>query len=102
MRYFLDRPQLFLDEVASFLQVRLIFGGAAATFRAGGHVRVDLLTNHVAPAVRAWLRLVTLALGLAFLAMVIWVTAQSALTAHHSSNDFWRARAFTSDASAGT
>ena len=82
MRYFADRPQLFVDEVASFLQVLLIFGGAAYTFRVGGHVRVDLITNHVRPAVRAWLRLLTLTLALVFLAVVIWVTTQSAYTAY--------------------
>ena len=81
MRYFFDRPQLFVDEVASFLQVLLIFGGAAYTFRVGGHVRVDLLTNIVRPTVRAWMRVVTLLLGVVFLAIVIWVTTQSASTA---------------------
>jgi len=81
MRHFFDRPQLFVDEMASFLQVLLIFGGAAYTFRVGGHVRVDLLTNVVPGAVRAWLRVLTLALGVAFLAVVIWVTTQSASTA---------------------
>ena len=83
MRYFFDRPQLFVDEVASFLQVLLIFGGAAYTFRVGGHVRVDLVTGHVRPAARAWLRLGTLALGVLFLTIVIWVTTQSASTAYH-------------------
>ena len=82
MRFFLDRPQLFVDEVASFLQVLLIFGGAAYTFRVGGHVRVDLVTGHVPPVVRAWLRVVTLALGVVLLAIVIWVTTQSAATAY--------------------
>ena len=82
MRYFFDRPQLFVDEVASFLQVLLIFGGAAYTFRAGGHVRVDLITGHVRRGLRAWLRLGTLALGVVFLAVVIWVTTQSAYTAY--------------------
>jgi TRAP-type C4-dicarboxylate transport system permease small subunit len=82
MRYFLDRPQLFVDEVASFLQVLLIFGGAAYTFRVGGHVRVDLLTARLPHAARAWLRLGTLVLGLVFLAVVIWVTTQSAITAY--------------------
>ena len=81
MRHFFDRPQLFVDEIASFLQVLLIFGGAAATFRAGGHVRVDLVTGHVRPAVRAWLRVATLLLGVVLLGVVIWVTTQSALTA---------------------
>ena len=81
MRYFLDRPQVFVDEVASFLEVLVVFGGAAYTFCAGGHVRVDLVTGRIAPAARAWLRVVTLALGVAFLGVVIWVTIQSGITA---------------------
>ena len=82
MRYFFNDPQVFVDEVASFLEVLVIFGGAAYTFRTGGHVRVDLVTSHLRPAARAWLRLVTLALGVVFLAIVLWVTTQSALTAY--------------------
>lgn len=81
MRYFFDRPQIFVDEVASFLEVLIVFGGAAYTFRIGGHVRVDLVTGLLRPAARAWLRVVTLGLGVAFLAVVIWVTSQSALAA---------------------
>ena len=81
MRYFFDRPQIFVDEVASFLEVLIVFGGAAYTFRVGGHVRVDLATSLVSPARRAWLRVVTLVLGVIFLAVVIWVTTQSAFTA---------------------
>lgn len=81
MRYFFNAPQVFVDEVASFLEVLVVFGGAAYTFRVGGHVRVDLVTAHIPPAARAWLRLVTLALGIVFLAVVIWVTWQSAITA---------------------
>lgn len=82
MRYFFDQPQVFVDEVASFLEVLVVFGGAAYAFRSGSHVRVDLVTGHVPGVVRAWLRLITLVLGLAFLAVVIWVTTQSTLTAH--------------------
>jgi TRAP-type C4-dicarboxylate transport system permease small subunit len=81
MRYFFNRPQLVVDEVAPFLLLLVIFGAAAQTFRVGGHVRVDLLTAHLRPAARAWLRTVNLAVGIVFLAVVIWVTAQSALTA---------------------
>ena len=81
MRYFFDRPQIFVDEVASFLEVLIVFGGAAYTFRAGGHVRVDLVTGLLAPVWRARLRVGTLGLGIVFLAVVIWVTTQSVLTA---------------------
>jgi TRAP-type C4-dicarboxylate transport system permease small subunit len=81
MRYFFNEPQVFVDEVASFLEVLVVFGGAAYTFCVGGHVRVDLVTGHVPAVVRAWLRLLTLALGVAFLLVVIWVTTHSAITA---------------------
>ena len=83
MRFFLEQPQLFVDEVASFLEVLVIFGGLAYTFRTGGHVRVDLVTAHLPRRVRAWLRAVGLVLGLVFLSIVMWTTAQSAVTAFH-------------------
>lgn len=82
MRFFFEQPQLFVDEVASFLEVLVMFGGLAYTFRTGGHVRVDLVTTHLPGRMRAWLRAVALVLGLVFLAIVMWTTAQSALTAY--------------------
>ncbi|HET6367619.1 MAG TPA: TRAP transporter small permease [Pseudomonadales bacterium] len=82
MRYFFNRPQLIVDEIGPFLLLLVVFGAVAQTYRVGGHVRVDLVTSHLPPAVRAWLRLFNLALGLVFLAVVIWVTTQSALTAY--------------------
>jgi TRAP-type C4-dicarboxylate transport system permease small subunit len=82
MRYFFDQPQLFVDELASFLEVLIIFGGLAWTFNARGHIRIDLVTPHLPGPVRAWLRVVTLTLGMVLLAVVMWVTGQSALTAY--------------------
>jgi C4-dicarboxylate transporter DctQ subunit len=82
MRYLFNEPQLFVDELASFLEVVVIFGGLAYTFRTGGHVRVDLVTTHLPGRVRARLRAVGLVLGLVFLAIVMWTTVDSALTAH--------------------
>jgi C4-dicarboxylate transporter DctQ subunit len=81
MRYFFNRPQLLVDEVSPYLLLVVIFGAAAQTFRLGGHVRVDLVTAHLPGVIRAWLRVVNLLIGIAFLAVVIWVTTQSALTA---------------------
>jgi TRAP-type C4-dicarboxylate transport system permease small subunit len=82
MRYFLNQPQLFVDEVASFLQIIVIFWGLAYTFQVGGHIRVDLVTTHLPAPVRAWLRVVTLGVGVALLAIVSWVTGLSAITAY--------------------
>jgi TRAP-type C4-dicarboxylate transport system permease small subunit len=82
MRFFLDRPQLFVDELASFLQVFVVFAGLAYTFQIGGHVRVDLVTSILPRRARARLRVLTLVLGVIFLLVAMWVTAQSALVAY--------------------
>jgi TRAP-type C4-dicarboxylate transport system permease small subunit len=82
LRYFVNQPLLGVDEIAGFLQVLIVFWGCAHAFRAGGHIRVDLVTSHLGGARRAWLRMVTLTAGLLFLGVVCWVTTQSALTAY--------------------
>ena len=78
MRYFFNDPQLFVDEVASFLQIVVIFGGLAYTFRTGGHVRVDLVTARLPARARAWLRVVALLGSLVFLGIVMWTTLRLA------------------------
>lgn len=82
LRYFFNSPLLFVDEVASFLLVLVIFGGLAYTFQCGAHVRVDLATTHLPPPVRAWLRAGGLLLGIGFVLVVSWTTLQSAVTAY--------------------
>jgi TRAP-type C4-dicarboxylate transport system permease small subunit len=82
MRYFLNEPQLFVDEVAGFLQVLVVFWGLAHTFQAGGHIRVDLVTALLPRPVRAWLRVLTLAVGIGLVGVVAWVTWESAWTAY--------------------
>jgi TRAP-type C4-dicarboxylate transport system permease small subunit len=82
MRYFLDAPQLFVDELASYLQILIVFGGLAYTFVSGGHVRVDLLTSYMRPVRRARLRVATLGLGCALVLIITWVTLQTTLSAY--------------------
>jgi TRAP-type C4-dicarboxylate transport system permease small subunit len=82
LRYFLNSPLQGVDEIAGFLQVLVVFWGCAYTFQQGGHIRVDLVTSHLPGPVRAWLRVITLLLGLALLGVVCWVTTQSAVTAY--------------------
>jgi TRAP-type C4-dicarboxylate transport system permease small subunit len=82
LRYFINSPLLFVDDLASFLLVLVIFGGLAYTFRCGAHVRVDLATTHLPPPVRAWLRAAGLLLGIGFVLVVSWTTLQSAITAY--------------------
>lgn len=82
MRYFLNKPQLFVDELASFLLVLIIFGGLAHTFQKGGHIQVDLLTNQLSPKARRVFQIGTLFLGMAFLGIITWNTLISSFVAY--------------------
>ena len=60
MRFFLDEPQLFVDDLTSFLLVAVVFLGTGPTFYKGGHIRVDLMTSRLKPRTQSRLRVVTL------------------------------------------
>ena len=81
MRYFLNEPQLFVDEVVGFLQVLVVFWGLAYTFQVRGHIRVDLVTSHLSGPVRAWCRVLSLGAGIGVVGVLSWVTLESTLTA---------------------
>ena len=82
MRYFLNKPQLFVDEVASFLLLFIALAGMAETFKKGGHIKVDLVTNFLNPRAKRILRFCTLLVGITFLAVVTWNTAISSIIAY--------------------
>jgi TRAP-type C4-dicarboxylate transport system permease small subunit len=81
MRYFLDEPQLFVDDLTSFLLVSIIFLGAGPVFYKGGHIRVDLLISHLKFKSQKKLRLITLIIGIIFLGIVTYQTMISTITA---------------------
>jgi TRAP-type C4-dicarboxylate transport system permease small subunit len=81
MRYFLDAPQLFVDDLTSFLLVAIIFLGTGPVFYKGGHIRVDLVTSHLKPKTQGRLRVITLLIGIALLSLVTIETMVSAMGA---------------------
>lgn len=81
MRYFLDQPQLFVDELTSFLLVAVIFLGTGPVFYKGGHIQVDLVTSRLKPKSQRRLRVITLFIGIALLAIVIYETMVSTVVA---------------------
>lgn len=82
MRYFFNEPQLFVDELTSFILVGIIFLGTGPTFYRGGHIRVDLVINHLRPQTQGKLRIITLSIGLALLGVVTHETLVSAWVAY--------------------
>jgi len=81
MRFFLGEPQLFIDELTSFLLVVVIFLGTGPTFFKGGHIRVDLVTNRLQPRSRTRLRVSTLFIGIALLGIITYETTVSTMVA---------------------
>jgi TRAP-type C4-dicarboxylate transport system permease small subunit len=81
MRYFLDDPQLFVDDLTSFLLVAIIFLGAGPVFFKGGHIRIDLVTSRLKSKTQSRLRVITLFIGIALLGIVIYETMVSTVAA---------------------
>jgi C4-dicarboxylate transporter, DctQ subunit len=81
MRYFLDQPQLFVDEMTSFLLVFVIFLGTGPTFWKGGHIQVDLVISRLRYKTRSRLRILTLFIGLILLSIITYETLVSTLVA---------------------
>jgi TRAP-type C4-dicarboxylate transport system permease small subunit len=81
MRYFLDRPQLFVDELTSFILVGVIFFGTGPVFYKGGHIRVDLVTSHLKSKTQRGLRVATLFIGIALLGIITYETLVSTVVA---------------------
>ncbi len=81
MRYFLDDPQLFVDDLTSFLLVAIIFLGAGPVFYKGGHIRIDLVTSRLKTKTQSRMRVFTLFIGIALLGIVIYQTMVSTVAA---------------------
>jgi TRAP-type C4-dicarboxylate transport system permease small subunit len=83
MRYFFNKPQLFVDELATLILVFIIFGGIAYTFQRNGHIRVDLLIERLKEKTKHRLRILTLLLGIGLLGVVTENTIISSFSAYH-------------------
>ena len=81
MRYFLDDPQLFVDDLTSFLLVAIIFLGAGPVFYRGGHIRIDLVTSRLKTKTQSRMRVITLSIGIVLLGIVIYETMVSTVAA---------------------
>lgn len=66
MRYVIGRPPLLADELSRYILVAMTFLGMSYVWRERGHVRVEALVQRLSVKNANRLRVVTLALGLAF------------------------------------
>ncbi|MGP1677067.1 MAG: TRAP transporter small permease subunit [Burkholderiales bacterium] len=76
LRYLLNAPTTWSDEIASYLLIAIVFLGLAQNLRLGDHIRVDVITGKVPAGVRLWLELFAYVVGLIFslmLAVGVWI-----------------------------
>jgi TRAP-type C4-dicarboxylate transport system permease small subunit len=78
MRYFLHRPSMWMVEVCEYMLFAIAFLGAPWLLREGGHVSVDVVTDHIGPRSRGLLRLVSMAAGVFACATICWFSLMAA------------------------
>jgi len=72
MRYYLNRPMVWVDEVNEYLMVFITFLGTAWVLKTGGHIRVDTLLIRLKPRAQAMLNIVTFVLAAVFCLILAW------------------------------
>jgi TRAP-type C4-dicarboxylate transport system permease small subunit len=80
MRYFFNRPPLWIDDTVGYMLVGVVMLGAAATLREGEHISVDMLTGRLHGRARRWAEAWAMASVAAISLMLIvngWQTAMS-------------------------
>ena len=94
-RYLLGHTTIWQSDVVTYSIVAATFIGSPYVLLTRGHVNVDILPLHIAPAARFWLALFTDFLALAF-CVVLFVLCTAywyeAYTELWRSNTVWRAR----------
>ena len=75
-RYVLRNPLILSDELGGYALVAISWLGLAYCGMEKGHIRITFIVERFNPRTAGWIRLVTLALGLAFVSVAAWVSWQ--------------------------
>jgi TRAP-type C4-dicarboxylate transport system permease small subunit len=70
-RYVFNSPTMWADEMASYLLIAIVFLGLAQNLRADGHIRIDVVTNHVPQGARRMLEVFAFAIAILFSIILI-------------------------------
>jgi TRAP-type C4-dicarboxylate transport system permease small subunit len=63
LRYCFNRPIHWMLEITEYIMLYIPFLGAALVLKEDGHIRVDILINHLSDRMRAWLNVITSLVG---------------------------------------
>lgn len=73
-RYVLKNPLILSDELGGYALVVSTFLGLAYCAAERGHIRITFIMERVSPLAAGWVRVATLTLALAFIAVAAWVS----------------------------
>lgn len=71
-RTFLDKPTSWSLAFSQFMLLYAIFLGSAYCFQQGGHIRVDLLVDHMPKKIRAVMNIIGLLIASIFVGVLAW------------------------------
>ncbi|MEA4933720.1 MAG: TRAP transporter small permease [Lawsonibacter sp.] len=76
MRYFLNRPLFWAEEVSTGLFVWTVFIGSAYAFRKHAHLGVDILINLIPESIQKYVKVAMDFVGLLILIMLTFISIQ--------------------------
>jgi C4-dicarboxylate transporter DctQ subunit len=85
LRYFFNRPSIWITEVSTYLLLYIIFLGGAYTLQEGGHISVTFLHTFFKASAQKIIDLITLLLALSFSLVLLWQTSILTWTAFKES-----------------
>jgi len=84
MRYFVRRPLVWMVEVSEYILFSIAFLGAPWLLKKGGHVNVDVVTEHMGSKMQRIMKRIAMATGVIFSAIVCWFAFTTALECYRT------------------
>jgi TRAP-type C4-dicarboxylate transport system permease small subunit len=83
MRYFFNKPSIWITEVSTYLFLYIIFLGTAYAFQMDLHIRVTFLVDRFGYPLQRWFEFSTSILALFFCTVLLWQTTTMTWQAFH-------------------
>ena len=81
LRYFFNKPSIWITEVSTYLFLYIIFLGTAYALQQDLHIKVEFLIGRLGSSVLRWIDLATSLLAITFCIVLVWQTAVMTWTA---------------------
>jgi len=90
MRYFFTAPTIWVVDFSGYMQLALVFLGAAWVLKNGGHAKIDIVLNRFKGKQRTILYIVISFIGLVACAIFFWKGLEATWAAHQRGDFLYR------------